>query len=113
MGNLRVVGSPGAPPGPRSGPAAGRAVAFGRRERQPFIQAGSSAAGAMSEWPGSAAEARAGSKPRGAQRSARGGVVGELERRRRRVRSEGRGDGLREGLLPVGQVGLGPLLAAQ
>ena len=99
---------------PPSGPAAGRAVAFRRRERQPFIQPGISAAGAMSAWPDSAAEARADSKPGGAQRSARWrGVVGELELCRRRVRSEGRGHGLHEGLLPIGPVGLGPLLAAR
>ena len=62
----RLRGIAGALPGLRSGPAAGRAVAFGWRERQPFMRAGSSAAGAMSEWPGSVAEARVGSKPGGA-----------------------------------------------
>ena len=35
------------------------------------MPAGSSAAGATSRWPGSAAEAQAGLKPSGAQRSAR------------------------------------------
>ena len=61
--------STGRPSGPRSGPAAGRGVAFGRRERQPFIQAGSSAAGAMSAWPDSAARggrARSRAAPSGA-----------------------------------------------
>ena len=81
-------GVAGASPGLRSGPAAGRAVAFGRRERQPFMRAGSSAAGAMSEWPGR--RRRRGGLEAGWRPAERplAGVVGELERRRRRVRRQ-------------------------
>ena len=81
-------GVAGALPGLRSGPAPGRAVAFGRRERQPFMRAGSSAAGAMSVWPDSAGEARADSSGRRRAERPLAGIVGELERRRRRVRRQ-------------------------